>query len=159
MYGSQDFVISLQLHQYPATFSLGTMHPYPALKTMIHFTKRTGFLCSWFYWQQIYAVSKKLQGTLHWMGMRFLKSFKAHYIGWESSLTYTTRLLLTVNPKDWRDKISSKKVDQVKFFKGCLPQILLGLLLNTLCLMKHWVDNRATKFWICESWLVANNAG
>ena len=76
--------------------------------------------------------------------MRFLKNFKAPYIGWESPLTYTTRLLLTVNPKDWRDKIF--KSGSSKFLKGCLPQILLGPLLNTLCLMKHWVDNRLQNF-------------
>ena len=32
-------------------------------------------------------------------------------------------------------------VNQVKFFKGCLPQILLGPFLNTLTHMKHQARN------------------
>ena len=29
-------------------------------------------------------------------------------------------------------------MDQVKIFKGCLPQILLGLFLNTLSQVRIW---------------------
>ena len=37
------------------------------------------------------------------------------------------------------NKSKYSRVDQVKFFKGCLPQILFGSLLNTLS--QIWKDN------------------
>ena len=56
--------------------------------------------------------------------------------------SFVKKLRHAIIPRISRTKYS--RIDQVKFFKGCLPQILLGSLLNTLSQILKRVSTRIT---------------